>query len=159
MIEAESLAILHFTITGWSGSDSKEFKRLIKDLPRLEKVAGDKIYSSRKNCQMVADKGGRPYLSFKSNATSMAKGYPAWRISFKAYSDYPNEWINEYHIRSVVEAVFASIKRFWGSEIKSKKGWLKRRELGIKVVAYNTKRTLYIERAEELGIPLWVLCE
>lgn len=159
VIDANSLVILHFTITGWRGSDSKEFKRLIKDLPRLEKVAGDKIYSSRKNCQMVADKGGTPYLSFKSNVTGKAKGYPAWKISFRAYSDNPDEWMNEYHIRSVVEAVFASIKRCWGSDIKSRKGWLKRRELCIKVVAYNTKRTLYIERAEELEIPLWVHCK
>jgi len=159
VIDADTLVILHFTITGWKGSDSKEFKRLIKDLPRLGKVAGDKIYSSRKNCQMVADKDGTPYLAFKANVTGRSKGYPAWKISFRAFSASPDEWMDEYHIRSVVEAVFSSIKRCWGSDIKSRKGWLKRRELGIKMVAYNTKRTLYIKRAEELGVPLWVLCE
>lgn len=159
VIDADTLVILHFTITGWKGSDSKEFKRLIRDLPRLGKVAGDKIYSSRKNCQMVADKNGTPYFAFKTNVTGKSKGYPAWRISFKSFTNNPDEWMNEYHIRSVVEAVFASIKRCWGSDIKSRKGWLKRRELGIKMVAYNTKRTLYIERAEELEISLWVLCK
>lgn len=159
VIDAETLVVLHFTITGWKGSDSKEFKRLINDLPRLGKVAGDKIYSSRKNCQMVADKRGTPYLCFKSNVTGKAKGYPAWKISFRTYSNYSDEWMMEYHIRSIVEAVFASIKRCWGSDIKSRKGWRKRRELSIKVVAYNTKRTLYVERAKELGVSLWVLCE
>jgi len=147
--------------SGWNGLHPEPVAsaRLIKDLPKLGKVAGDKAHSSRQNCQDVADKGGTPYLSFKSNVTGKAKGCPAWKISFKVYSDNHDEWMDEYHIRSVVEAVFASIKRCWGSDIKSKKGWLKRRELGIKVVAYNTKRTLYVERAEELGIPLWVLCE
>lgn len=158
VVDAESLAILHFTITGWKGSDTGEFKRLINDLPRLGKVAGDKAYSSRENCQTVADKDGTPYLCFKSNATGQAKGSQAWKISFRAYNKNPEEWTDTYHYRNIVEAVFASIKQCWGSDIKSKRGWHKRRELSIKVLAYNIKRTLYIKRAEELDTPLWVTC-
>lgn len=156
VIDAETLVILHFTITDWKCHDSKEFHRLINFLPNLSKVFGDKGYSSRKNCQLVADKKGTPYLAFKVNTTSKAKGYSAWHMSFRAYTDNKNEWMDEYHIRSVVESVFASIKQCWGSEIRSKKGWLKRRELAMKVVAYNIKRVLYVKRAEELGTRLWV---
>jgi len=47
--------------------------------------------------------------------------------------------MDEYHVRSIVEAVFSSIKRCFGPDIKSIKGWLKRRELAAKVLAYNTK--------------------
>jgi len=159
IIDAESLVILHFTITDWKTHDSKEFHRLIKYLPTLGKVTGDKGFSSRKNCQLVADKKGTPYLAFRTNATGLSKGYPAWHISIRAYTDNPNEWMEEYHMRSVIESVFASIKRCWGSEIMSRKSWLRRRELSIKVLAYNVKRVLLIERAEELGIPLWVSCE
>jgi len=71
-----------FTITDWKGSDAKEFKWLIRDLPRIRKTAGDKAYSSRVNCQAVADKGEKLFLCFKANATK-AKGYPAWQISFE----------------------------------------------------------------------------
>jgi len=159
VVDAETLAILHFTITGWKGSDTKEFKRLIKKLPTIGKVAGDKAYSSRENCQIVADKKGTPYLCFKSNATGRAKGSQAWKISFHAYTNNPEEWMATYHYRSIVEAVFASIKQCWGPDIKSKRGWHKRRELSIKVLAYNIKRTLYIKRAEELGTSLWVPCK
>jgi len=159
VIDVETGIILHFTITDWKGADSKEFIRLIKALPSLNKATGDKAYSSRVNCQAIADKKGKPFLCFKANATGKAKGYPAWQISFKAYTDNPDEWMDEYHIRSMVEAVFSSIKRCFGPDIKSIKGWLKRRELAIKVLAYNIKRVLYIERAKELGIPLWVSCQ
>ncbi len=159
VIDVDTGIILHFSITDWKSADSKEFKRLIKDLPCLNKVAGDKAYSSRVNCQAVADKKGKPFLCFKANATGKAKGYPAWQISFNAYMDNPKEWMDEYHIRSIVEAVFSSIKRCLGSDIKSIKGWLKRRELAIKVLVYNIKRVLYIKKAEELGIPLWVDCQ
>ena len=159
VIDVETGIILHFTITDWKGSDSKGFQRLIRDLPRLGKVAGDKAYSSRANCQAVADKKGKPFLCFKANATGKAKGYPAWQISFRAYTNNPDEWMDEYHIRSIVEAAFSSLKRCWGPDIKSIKGWLKRRELSLKVLAYNVKRVLYIERAKDLGIPLWVNCQ
>jgi hypothetical protein len=58
-----------------------------------------------------------------------------------------------------VEAAFSSIKRCWGPDITSIKGWLKRRELAIKVLAYNLKRALYVEQGKEWGIPLWLNCQ
>jgi transposase len=132
VIDVDTEIIWHFITTDWKGADAKQFKRLIRDLPRIRKAAGDKAYSSRVNCQTVADKGGKPFLHFKTNATAKAKGYPAWQISFRAYTDDPDEWMDEYHIRSIVEAVFSSIKRCFGPDIKSIKGWLKRRELAKK---------------------------
>jgi len=124
----------------------------------LGKVFGDKAYSSRSNCQAVAEKGGKPYLAFKTNATMKSKGSTAWHVSLKAYRTNTEAWLEEYHIRSVVEAVFSSIKRCWGSRISSKKGWHKRRELPLKVLAYNIKRVLYLKQGEELGEQLWVRC-
>ena len=76
----------------------------------------------------------------------------------RAYSRNQEEWMEEYHIRSVIEAVFSSIKRCWGSDIRCRNGWLKRKTLAIKTLAYNIKRILFVERAEELGTPVWVKC-
>jgi len=156
VIDADTLAIMHFTITGWRGSDTKEFQRLIRYLPKLGNAFGDKAYSSRKNCTLVDTKNGTPYLCFKSNATGKKKGSAAWKISFKAYSDDPDAWLSEYHTRSIVESVFSSIKRCWGATIRSRKGWHVRREISIKVLAYNVKRILYVERAVESKSALWV---
>ena len=156
VIDAENLIILHFTVTDWKPHDSNEFQRLLKYLPQLGKVIGDKGYSSRKNCQIVADKKGIPYLAFRANTTTMARGCSAWKVSFNAYMDNPVNWMENYHMRSVIESVFASIKQCWGSEVRSRKGWLRRKELSIKVVAYNVKRVLYLKRAEELGTNLYI---
>ena len=159
IIDVNTGIIHHFTITDWKRNDTYEFRTLINYLPRLGKVIGDKGYSSRKNCQAVAEKKGIPYLCFKTNVTGKAKGYSAWKISINAFMDNPKKWMEEYYNRSIVESVFASIKRCWGSNIRSKKGWLKKKELAIKVLAYNIKRTLYIERAEKVGISLWTNCK
>ena len=38
VVDVETLLIVHFTITGWKGSDIGQFKRLIAKLPKLNKV-------------------------------------------------------------------------------------------------------------------------
>lgn len=79
VMDVEIGIIPHFTITDWKGADSKEFQRLIRDLPRLGKVAGDKAYSSRANCQAVADKkashfsASRQMLRVRRRATLRGK--------------------------------------------------------------------------------------
>jgi transposase len=147
--------IHHFTVSDWKRSDSKEFERLLKYLPSVEKVLGDKAYCSRENCEIVVSKGGKPFLLFKTNATGRARGSLAWKESHRDYTDNNDDWLATYHLRSIVEAVFSSIKRRWNSYIASRKPWLQRRELALKVLSYNLKQVLYNQRAEELGTSLW----
>ena len=152
--------IIHwFTITSWRRHDSPEFKKLLRHLPKLGKVLGDKGYSSRKNCQIVADKQGVPYLHFKDNATDKAKGKPAWLISIRAYKKDAEQWLNIYHARSIVESVFSSIKRRWGSFLQSRQRWMQKKELSLKVLSYNIKQVLLVTYAKESKIPLWKSCE
>lgn len=155
-IDVETGIIHWFVITDWKRHDSKEFENLVKNLPELGNVFGDKSYSSRKNCQIVADKNGKPYLLFKENATNKAKGKPAWIISIREYKSNKEKWLKIYHLRSIIESVFASIKRRWGNFLYSKKKWMQKKELALKVLAYNIKQILLVEHAKERGIPLWV---
>lgn len=147
--------ILHFTITGSARHDSPEFRRLIRPLKHLAKVLGDAAYSSRKNCKLVASKGGKPYLKFKSNATGRASGSTEWKVSFSEYSTDNDAWMAIYHLRSIIESIFGSLKRRWGPALRGKRGWMRRREMALKVLAYDMKQVHYLERAQELGVSLW----
>ena len=148
--------IIHcFIMTDWDRHDSPEFKNLIKHLPKLGNVLGDKAYSSRNNCQIAADKNGKPYLHFKDNATNKAKGKSAWIISIREYKNDTEEWLSVYHLRSIVESVFSSIKKRWGSFLRSKKKWMQKKELSLKVLSYNVKQVLLVRYANERKIPLW----
>jgi len=152
--------IIHwFTITPSKRHDSPEFETLLKHLPKVGDVYGDKGYSSRKNCQIVADKKGTPYLLFRDNATNKAKGKPAWIISIRAYKKNTEQWLDTYHARSIVESVFSSIKRRWGNFLRSRRKWMQKKELSLKVLAYNIKQVLLIAYAKESKIPLWKSCE
>ncbi len=154
-VDVDTGVIHSFTMTPWNRHDSKEFEQLIKHLPDLGATLGDKSYSSRRNCQLIVDKNGIPYLHFRDNTTSKAKGNPAWIISFRAYRIDKKEWLTVYHLRSIIEGVFSSIKRRWRSYLLSKKKWMQKKELSLKVLSYNVKQVLMVQYAIECKIPLW----
>ena len=158
-VDVDTGVIHWFTMTPSKRHDSPEFKNLIKHLPELGKVLGDKGYSSRNNCQIVADKNGKPYLHFKDNATNKAKSKPAWIISIREYKNNTEEWLSIYHLRSIVESVFSSIKRRWGSFLRSRRKWMQKKELSLKVLSYNVKQVLLVQYAKECKIPLWKSCK
>jgi transposase len=158
-IDVDTGIIHWFIMTPSKRHDSPEFKNLIKHLPELGNVLGDKGYSSRNNCQIVADKDGKPYLHFKDNATNKAKGKSAWIISIREYKNNTEEWLSTYHLRSIVESVFSSIKKRWGSFLRSLKKWMQKKELSLKVLSYNVKQVLMVQYARECKIPLWKYVE
>jgi len=158
-IDIDTGVIYSFTTTSWKRHDSREFENLIKHLPDLGCTFGDKAYSSRSNYQLVADKNGTPFLCFKDNATNKAKGKPAWIIHIRKYKNDKETWLETYHLRSIVESVFSSIKKRWGSFLRSKKKWMQKKELSLKVLSYNVKQVLLVQYAEECKIPLWKTLE
>jgi transposase len=158
-VDVDTGVIHWFTMTPWNRHDSTEFENLLKHLPELGNVFGDKALSSRGNCQLVADKKGVPYLHFKDNVTSNAKGKPAWIISFRAYQKDKEAWLAVYHLRSIVESVFSSIKKRWNSFLRSRRKWMQKKELSLKVLSYNVKQVLLVRYAEERQIPLWKFVE
>jgi len=155
-VDVHTGVVHSFTTTRWNRHDSREFSRLIKRLPDVDKVLGDKAYCSRANCQLVADKHGIPYLSFRENAASRPRRSLAWVISFRAWKRDPDGWLVIYHLRSIVESVFSSMKRRWGSFLQSRKRWMQKRELALKVFAYNVKQVLMVRYARERKVALWI---
>ena len=158
-IDIDTGVIHSFTMTPWNRHDSKEFEKLLKHLPELGCTFGDKAYPSRNNYQLVADKNGIPLLCFKDNATNKAKGKPAWIIHIRKYKNDKETWMDTYHLRSIVESVFSSIKKRWGSFLRSRKKWMQKKELSLKVLSYNVKQVLLVQYAEECKIPLWKVLE
>ena len=158
LMDIDTGIILWFKNTGWNKHDSPVFRNMMKHLLEIGAVFGDKAYSSRNNCQQVADKNGVPFLCFKDNAANHAKGKPAWHVSIRSYKNNKEEWLSAYHFRSIVESVFSSIKRRWGSFLRSRRKWMQKKELSLKVLSYNIKQVLLVQYAKESKIPLWKTC-
>jgi hypothetical protein len=61
-----------------------------------------------------------------------------------------------YHLRFIVEAVFSFLKRTCGSTLRSRRRWMQRKELALKVLAYDIRQALYNAQVQEVGMNLRV---
>lgn len=149
--------IIHnYTITAGRKHDSPQLKELISVIDRIIKAVGDSAYLSRRNCKLVAERGGKPYFRLKCNVTAKPKSHPEWKAMIKLYWKDPDSWLKKYHIRSFIESVFCSIKKRFGNFLRLIRKPMQEKELALKVICYNVIRVLYVKTAKELGIPLWV---
>ena len=94
VIEVSRGAILDFRITGPYKHDSPRLKALLSDIDKVLRVLGDSGYLSRKNCNIVVEKGGKPFFALKENTTPKAKRSRAWRIFIDALKGLNLIWYN-----------------------------------------------------------------
>ncbi len=85
----------------------------------LATVAGDGASGSRANVQYVADRGAKPFLKPRSNATARARGHPAWTRMVLGHRRHPVGWRRGYNPRANVEAVIWSLKARHGRALFS----------------------------------------
>ena len=159
---AKTGIIPEFSITNWEGKgtgDGPQFRKLLKLLNEIELAIGDGAYLSRENCNAVARKKGKAVFHVRVDATAKPKSSPEWKRMITFFKENPEAYEAFYHIRSFVEAVISSIKKRWGSFLRSRKKRMQKKELALKVVSYNVKQVLYNKRAKELGISLWEKCK
>jgi hypothetical protein len=73
IVDCKSLLILSFKITPPFKADSKQVEELLKFIGSLGRLCADKAYLSRKTCNLIAKRGGKPYTS-PSRKTSSGSG-------------------------------------------------------------------------------------
>lgn len=150
--------ILDFHITSSKKNDCPILKKLLRNIKFLHKLVADAGYLSRKNCVLVGQRGGRPYIWVKKNSTAKPKNAVEWKVMIKCFRKHLGAFKRAYHCRSLVEAVFSSLKRRWGSGLRSIRKWVQRKELAVKVLCFNIKEYLYNWRAGQLKISRWKAC-
>lgn len=139
--DAEMPFFLSARVTKGYKSDSKQLEHLIR---RKSKEIGigemplDSAYLSRRNAQLIANQGARPYIALKENtASALSLGYPAWNVMVHQAWESEEEYQKHYHRRSVVEGVFSAFKERYGRLVVSKIRHNQNMEILCKVVAWN----------------------
>lgn len=149
--------IIHnFKVTNGMAGDSPQLKGLLTVFKKLAKLVADSGYLSRKNCDIVEGKGGKVFIKLKCTTTARAKRSRAWRVMVMLYKKNSKVWLDEYHVRSIVESIFSSIKKRFGSTLRSMKKSIQKKELALKVIVYNIKQILYVKTARKLGVGLYI---
>lgn len=158
IIDVERGYIIDYHVTGGTSNDCPILKKLLRNIRTLFKFVADSGYLSRENCILIGERKGKPYILPKKNSSAKPKGSTEWKLMITAWKQDEDGFKQEYHCRSIVEAVFSALKRRFGSFLRSIKKWYQRKETTIKVLCYNIKEYLYNWQAEQLKISRWKHC-
>ena len=103
---------------------------------RIEEGTGffclDSAYLAKKICDAISDKGMVPRIRPKSNTVCKNGGNQAWGDMTRTHRD-------EYHQRSIVEAVFGAIKKMYGNHLRSRRRGRQSRKAAIRVICCNVE--------------------
>jgi len=85
---------------------------------------------------MIASKGWLPRILSKSNTTCKNSGSQALYEMTLLHSD---QFVDEYHQRSIIKAIFGSLKKMHGNTIRSRRFKRQSRDVAIRIIYYNVK--------------------
>ena len=114
----------------------------LRPMPRrVEESTGffclDSAYLARKICDAISDKGMVPRIRPKSNTVCKNGGSQACGDMARTHRDELARFMDEYHQRSIIEAVFGAIKKMYGNHLRSRRRARQSREIAIRVICYN----------------------
>jgi DNA-directed RNA polymerase subunit RPC12/RpoP len=123
LIDTATNLFLSADVTIGTAGDSPYLAPLVqlasKDF-RITTVTADKGYSGRKNFEIIKGVETLPIMTFKSNATGNKRGSMIWSKCFQYYKEHPQEYLQIYHQRSKIEAVFGALKKRFGETVLTK---------------------------------------
>jgi len=122
--------------------------QLVKALRRFSARSGGSIeaelmdsgYLSREMTSEVEKSHAKPYIKMKSNSTTRAGGTISWRRNIRLQKDHPEEFMEEYCYRVVIEGIISAFKKVFGSMLASKKRRHQDVEVLCRFVLWNCMR-------------------
>jgi transposase len=143
-IDMKYRSIISFHFTRINVHEITQLEKLLDPLYELGDVYADSGYLSVNNCYAIVEKGGIPYIRPKKTTTGRGT-YNAKKIIYgnpftdmvERYKDNSEHWMKKYRQRSVIEAVFSSLKRRLGGFVTSIKQSIQQVEIALKIIVYN----------------------
>ena len=139
-------------ITDGYANDSPQLAPLIKGVSKefnLQEVSCDRAYSSKKNLELIEDRGALPFIPFKKS-TGTTHPFSIWGKMYHYFLYRHDEFLQHYHLRSNAESVFNMIKTKFRDSLRSKSKTAQVNELLCKVLSHNI--CVIIQEMNELGI-------
>ena len=116
-------------------------------------AAADMGYLSKPNYKFGDDHGIEVYIPFKSNSVRVdrkRKRHRPWERAFDYFSYHREEFLRRYHVRSMAESGFGSVKAKFGASVRSKTQTGQFNEVLAKVLCHNI--SVLVRVAYELGV-------
>jgi len=160
---ADLLLVMNWRITNGRRHDCPFFRILIAPIRMLGYVIADKGYLARVNFQAVSDKGGQGIIPFKKGKKKQSRssplGYPAWKFAHDFWNVMNGIYMGIYHRRSRIEAVFSALKKRYGDKLNCSSASMRRKEMSLRLIAYNIRILLCARYAKRNNLPLYIRVE
>jgi len=119
----------------------------------IELVSLDAGYLSRANCDLIEEVGAVPRIYPKEGTTLKRRGSWAWTEMLLDFMEDPQQWLREYHLRSISETVFSTYKRDFPIPLRKRILRRRKKEAFGRVCDYNMKRLCYLRYLKGLAVP------
>jgi len=110
----------------------------------IELFVGDSAFISRKNCSLVGNLNAIPRFYPKKSDTFKSKGSKEWSDMHYAFINDPQQWLREYHKRSISETVNSTFERMFPNKLYKKLEIRRRCEAFCRACDYNIKQLNYL---------------
>ena len=119
----------------------------------IELVSLDRGYLSRNNCDLIEGVGAVPRIYPKEGTTLKRRGSWAWTEMLLDFMEDPQQWLRDYHLRSISETVFSTYKRDFPIPLRKRIPRRRKKEAFGRVCDYNMKRLCYLRYLKGLAVP------
>jgi len=143
------------TLDNPTDGESPYFPFVVQDIsryPNLEFVQGDAAFLSSLNCNLVASLGAKPRFMPKSSSTFKRRGSDAYVKMAWQLVENTQEWLREYHPRSIAESGFSAEKRTDPRPIMRRIDDRKDTEVRARFCRENLRRLCYLWYLEGIGL-------
>lgn len=137
LFNLETRALEAFEITAGTEHECNHLEHLLDGLDNIECLPADSGYLSRRNCRLVVEKGGTPYIKPKRNSLTNAKGCISWRNMVTLFREHPRIFNRFYGLRERAESGWHSLKSMVGDVVRSKTVQTINAEVWSKITCYN----------------------
>lgn len=137
LFNLETNALEAFEATAGTSHECRLLGQLVKGVDDIEYLVADSGYLSRKNCRIVAEKGGVPFIKPKKNSRMRAFGCWPWRDMVTLFRKHPLAFQKVYRFRQRVEAAWHSLKSLTGDYVRSRTEQTRKSEVWSKITCYN----------------------
>ncbi len=120
----------------------------------VAKVCVDSGLLSRENCTLIEKAGALPRMFPKKGVSIKTKGSPAWRKMMLEFIEDTQDWLREYHSRSIVETVNSTLKRLFVAPLRKKLVERKATEILARIVVFNIRQLVYLRHTKRIEIDL-----
>jgi IS5 family transposase len=139
-VNVETRQIVALEVTREYIHDGTRLEGLVEESSRkveIKGVIGDGAYDSRRNFNLLDEKGIEPIIKVRRNAVKRLRGCPARRQALTMQRSGSDEWGRKYGLRWIAESAFSWMKRAFGEYVTAKRLKNMIQEITMKVFLYN----------------------